>query len=343
MSKKRKSDATRLDEVDRSMYTTFCSAANSLSQLFSQAMNHQRLSFQAGERHALEKLFQWILRQQEEGSRVTTTDIVSYLQVSSVISCSYCFDESAWPMVVLLLNASTNSMFLHHSGEFNCSVQTIHDCALEVVTITLSLEAIAVEVAPCSLLSNLPKLCQTVIFFPVDFCMYSLADVVTLNWRGSFVIEFLYFLASIGSCHILRRICGTGLNCSKICVREKMNEVEFGAEESPMSPRLSFQPQQHPQTATQLNTSSAPFSSTPISAAKNSVFSNALSSPVRRSLQHYHSVQVGYHSNNILSSANGSRNTETNYCHQQIREVNSPSPNDCMDMHADSPARDFLL
>nr|KJB14929.1 hypothetical protein B456_002G149700 [Gossypium raimondii] len=199
MSKKRKSDATRLDEVDRSMYTTFCSAANSLSQLYSQAMNHQRLSFQAGERHALEKLFQWILRQQEEGSRVTTTDIVSYLQ------------------------------------------------------------------------------------------------------------------------------------------------VDFGAEESPMSPRLSFQLQQHPQTATQLNTSSAPFSSTPISAAKNSVFSNALSSPVRRSLQHYHSVQVGYHSNNVLSSANGSRNTETNYCHQQIREVNSPSPNDCMDMHADSPAGDFLL
>lgn len=109
-----------------------------------------------------------------------------------------------------------------------------------------------------------------------------------------------------------------------------------------MSPRLPFQPQQHPQTVTQLNTSSAPFSSTPILAAKNSVFSNALSSPVRRSLQHYHSVQVGYHSNNVLSSANGSRNTETNYCHQQIRELNSPSPNDCMDMHADSPARDFL-
>lgn len=53
MAKKRKSDATRLDEVDRSMYTTFCSAANSLSQLYTQTMNHQRLSFQAGERHAL--------------------------------------------------------------------------------------------------------------------------------------------------------------------------------------------------------------------------------------------------------------------------------------------------
>ena len=120
-----------------------------------------------------------------------------------------------------------------------------------------------------------------------------------------------------------------------------------------MSPRLSFQ-HQHPQTAIHLNTLSAPFSSTPISPAtiaqgvrsgdyqaKNSVFSNALSSPVRRSLQHYHSVQGGYHSNNVVSSANGPRNNETNYTHQQNREANSPSTNDCMDMHADSPGHDF--
>ncbi|OMP12100.1 hypothetical protein COLO4_03466 [Corchorus olitorius] len=202
MSKKRKSVATRLDEVDRSMYTTFCSAANSLSQLYSQAMNHQRLSFQAGERHALEKLFQWILRQQEEGSRVTTADVVSYLQ----------------------------------------------------------------------------------------------------------------------------------------------NELEYGADESPMSPRLTFQ-QQHPQTATHMNSLSAPFPTNPVSSTivqgvrsgdyqgKNSVFSNALSSPVRRSLQHCHSTQGSYHSNNIVSSVNGPRNNETN--------TNSPSANDCMDMHADSPGHDF--
>ncbi|KAE8665742.1 small nuclear ribonucleoprotein Sm D3-like [Hibiscus syriacus] len=66
--------------MDRSMYNTFCSAANSLSQLYSQAMNHQRVSFQAGERHALEKLFQWILRQHEEGTRVAIADIVAHLQ-----------------------------------------------------------------------------------------------------------------------------------------------------------------------------------------------------------------------------------------------------------------------
>ncbi|ONK58214.1 uncharacterized protein A4U43_C09F9660 [Asparagus officinalis] len=53
MAKKRKSDANRLDEVKRGMYLTFCSAANSLSQIYTQAMNQQKVSFQAGERHAL--------------------------------------------------------------------------------------------------------------------------------------------------------------------------------------------------------------------------------------------------------------------------------------------------
>ncbi|KAI4370766.1 hypothetical protein MLD38_019076 [Melastoma candidum] len=80
MGKKRKSAASRLDEVDRSLYASFCSAANSLSQLYTHSMTHQRLSFQAGERHSLDKLYQWILRQQEDGARVSTVDIISYLQ-----------------------------------------------------------------------------------------------------------------------------------------------------------------------------------------------------------------------------------------------------------------------
>nr|CAD1833933.1 unnamed protein product [Ananas comosus var. bracteatus] len=80
MARKRKSEATRLDEVDRTLYSTFCSAANSLSQLYTQTMNQQKLSFQAGERHALEKLYQWILRQHEEGSRLTVADILAHIQ-----------------------------------------------------------------------------------------------------------------------------------------------------------------------------------------------------------------------------------------------------------------------
>ncbi|KAK9713859.1 hypothetical protein RND81_06G055300 [Saponaria officinalis] len=85
MGKKRKSIASNLDEVDRTMYATFCSAASSLSQLYTQAMNHQKLSFHAGERHGFEKLYQWILRQQEAGERVTTPDVLTYLQVSILL------------------------------------------------------------------------------------------------------------------------------------------------------------------------------------------------------------------------------------------------------------------
>ncbi|XP_047322644.1 uncharacterized protein LOC124926460 [Impatiens glandulifera] len=80
MGKKRKSVATSLDEIDRTMYSAFCSAANSLSQLYTQAMHQQKLTFQAGERHGLEKLYQWILRHQEGGSRLNTIDILGYLQ-----------------------------------------------------------------------------------------------------------------------------------------------------------------------------------------------------------------------------------------------------------------------
>ncbi|XP_057469137.1 uncharacterized protein LOC130758296 [Actinidia eriantha] len=89
MGKKRKSVATSLDEVDRTLHSTFCGAANSLSQLYTQSMNQQKLTFQAGERHGLEKLYQWILRQEEGGSRVNTVDILTHLQTK----LDYCGDE----------------------------------------------------------------------------------------------------------------------------------------------------------------------------------------------------------------------------------------------------------
>ncbi|KAK9159874.1 hypothetical protein Syun_006215 [Stephania yunnanensis] len=59
--------------------------------------------------------------------------------------------------------------------------------------------------------------------------------------------------------------------------------------------------------------------------AKNSVFSNALSSPVRRSLQHYHLAQGSYNSSNATPSANGARIGETNFSIQHNRESNSSS------------------
>ncbi|GFP93317.1 hypothetical protein PHJA_001476100 [Phtheirospermum japonicum] len=189
MGKKRKSDASRLDEVDRGMYTTFCSAANSLSQLYTHAMHQQRLSFQAGERHSMEKLHNWILRQQEDGARVMTVDIIAYLQ----------------------------------------------------------------------------------------------------------------------------------------------NELDHGLDEPPPSPRLPPQQQQQPQTLMQLPHSGPLISSNAFGPAthgqtKSSVFSNALSSPVRQSLQNYHLSQGGYSSNNATN---------------QTRDNNPLSSNDTsMDMHADSPSHD---
>ncbi|XP_019462583.1 PREDICTED: uncharacterized protein LOC109361545 [Lupinus angustifolius] len=211
MGKKRKSVATRLDEVDRTMYSTFCSTANSLSHLYTHAMTQQKLSFQAGERHALEKMYQWILRQQQEGSRVNTIDILTHLQ----------------------------------------------------------------------------------------------------------------------------------------------NELEYGAEESPMSPRQAFQ-QQNSQTAVHTNTGASipsnAFSTTsvpgirtgqPDQQAKNSVFSNALSSPIRRNLQLYHLAQGSCPSSNLVLPGNGNRNSEMNNTSGQNKDTNSSNSSDCMDMHADSPVHDF--
>lgn len=206
MGRKRKSEATRLDEVDRTLYSTFCSAANSLSQLYTQSMNQQKIAFQAGERHGLEKIYQWILRQHEEGSRVTAADIVSHIQ----------------------------------------------------------------------------------------------------------------------------------------------NEIDYSGEDPSMSPRLQF-PNEYQQTGMHfpnsgMQTSSGVFGQTSVGLAprasysdqaKNAVFSNALSSPVRRTLQHYHLTQGGgSDQNGVLTTGNGARNHDG-----ANRESNSPSNNDS-DMHSDSPTHE---
>ncbi|OWM63970.1 uncharacterized protein LOC116189070 [Punica granatum] len=211
MGKKRKSIATSLDEVDRTMYASFCSAANSLSQLYTQAMNHQKLSFQAGERHGLEKLYQWLLRQQEGGARVSTSDVLNYIQ----------------------------------------------------------------------------------------------------------------------------------------------NELDYPGEEPLVSPRAPQHQQLHPVvhfTGSGLGVSSA--SSGPVAGQgprfehydqpKNSVvFANALSSPIRRSLQPYHVAQGGYYPSNGAQFGNGSRNNDPNFFHNQNRDSNPLSSSDsAMDMHADSPAHE---
>lgn len=215
MAKKRKSVATSLDEVDRTMYASFCSAANSLSQLYTHAMNHQKFSFQAGERHGLEKLYQWIRRQQEEGSRAATIDILNYIQNE----LDYCGEEPSM---------SPRAQVQHQHSQ------------------------------PAMHVSNLG--------FPVS----SGSSGVTTAGQG---------------------------------IR-------------------SEQCDQQP---------------------KNSVFSNALSSPLRQSLQHYHIARGDYCPNGGLPLGNGTRNNEPAFLQHQNRDSSALSSNDsAMDMHADSPANDSI-
>ncbi|KAK9270142.1 hypothetical protein L1049_025718 [Liquidambar formosana] len=213
MGKKRKSVETSLDEVDRTMYTTFCSAANSLSQLYTQTMNQQKLSFQAGERHGLEKLYQWIWRQQEGGSRVSTVDILAYIQNE----LDYCGEEP--------------SMSPRAPVQHQYSQPTVH---------------------------------------------YTNSG----------------FLVSSGSSGPTTAGHGTR---SEHCDHQ----------------------------------------------SKNLVFSNALSSPVRRSLQNYHLDQGSYCPNSGPPSGNGTRNNESNFLTHQNRDSNPLNSNDSsMDMHSDSPGHD---
>ncbi|KAL3572669.1 hypothetical protein D5086_026573 [Populus alba] len=200
MGKKRKSIATSLEEVDRTMYASFCSAANSLSQLYTQSMNHQKLSFQAGERHGLEKLYQWIWRQQEGGSRVTTFDIINYIQNE----LDYCGEEPSMP---------PRTPHQHQNSQ------------------------------------------------PIPFTNST-------------------FLVSSGSSGLPAT--GQGTTRSEHCDQQ----------------------------------------------SKNAVFSNALSSPVRRSLQNYHIAQVGYCPPGGSLSGNGTRANEPNFLQNHNRDPNLPSSND---------------
>ncbi|KAL9323855.1 hypothetical protein ACSQ67_008712 [Phaseolus vulgaris] len=207
MAKKRKSITTSLDEVDRTLYASFCTAANSLSQLYTHTMNHQKFSFNAGERQSLEKVYQWIWRQQEGGSRVGTVDVLNYIQSE----LDYCEEPSMSPRAPLQ----------HHQSQ-----PTMHVPSLG---------------------------------FPV-------------------------ISASFG-----QTIAAQGLR----------------AEPGENQP-------------------------------KNCVFSNALSSPIRQSLQHYQISEGGCYSNGPSMGGNGNRNTELGFLPQEGRESVVVSSNDsAMDMHAD--------
>ena len=137
------------------------------------------------------------------------------------------------------------------------------------------------------------------------------------------------------------------------------NELDYCGEEPSMSPRVPVQ-HQYSQPVTNFMNSGFPISSgssCPTTAvqgirsehcdqqSKNSVFSNALSSPVRQSLQHYHITRGGYCPNGGLPLGNGARNNEPTIINNQSRDssaLNLSSNDSAMDMHADSPAHEFI-
>jgi len=61
MPKKRKAEANGLDEMDRQLYGTFRTAANSISALYTSSLSLQKRAFNAGARHATERLLAWAL------------------------------------------------------------------------------------------------------------------------------------------------------------------------------------------------------------------------------------------------------------------------------------------
>lgn len=72
---------------------------------------------------------------------------------------------------------------------------------------------------------------------------------------------------------------------------------------------------------------------------KNNVFSNALSSPVRRSLQNYHIAQGSHFANNA-QPPNATRHNETNSQNLNRDSNGYNSVDASMDMHSDSPGHD---
>ncbi|MBA0721013.1 hypothetical protein Golax_008593 [Gossypium laxum] len=300
MGKKRKSIATSLDEVDRTMYASFCSAANSLSHLYTQTMNQQKLSFQAGKRHGLNKCScRYVVHLAKSG-----TDRLRRLISHVLANCN----DSAGKMLESMnqIRGCTGSLTIAYKS----LVMSAHSYVLRRKNLSVDLETTRGRIKSYN--NGYPQL-------PSDS-------------KGWFSL----------------------LKCGDLLViLSARNELDYGEEPS-MSPRAPSQ-QQHSQPAMQfMNTgfmvSTGSSGQTAVQGtrpdhcdqqSKNLVFSNALSSPVRRSLQHYHIAQEGYCPNGGLPSGNGARSNEPSFLQNQTRDSNPLSSNDSsMDMHADSPSHE---
>uniref|UniRef100_A0A0A9FPC4 Holocarboxylase synthetase n=1 Tax=Arundo donax TaxID=35708 RepID=A0A0A9FPC4_ARUDO len=62
------------------MHLAFRGAANALSQVYTQAVAHQKASFLAGERRAMDNVYRWLSSQHEQASELLVADVLAYLQ-----------------------------------------------------------------------------------------------------------------------------------------------------------------------------------------------------------------------------------------------------------------------
>ncbi|RWW69638.1 hypothetical protein BHE74_00022771, partial [Ensete ventricosum] len=122
------------------------------------------------------------------------------------------------------------------------------------------------------------------------------------------------------------------------------NEIGYGGEDTSMSP-IPHLAHQYPQSSLQFRSTNIHNSSMVGTAAvglartghceetKNTVFSNALSSPVRRSLESYHPTQGRASHDNALPPENTNRNHGSNHLDQS--QDSRTSSDSSMDMHSD--------
>jgi len=76
--KKRKHDGP-LDDIERTLYASFSSAANGISQLYTQSLNQQRKAYCLGARHVAERVIQWLEDEHRSQQHVSTTALVALL------------------------------------------------------------------------------------------------------------------------------------------------------------------------------------------------------------------------------------------------------------------------
>ena len=83
MPKKRKAEANGLDEMDRELYGTFRTAANSISALYTSSLSLQKRAFNGGARHATERLLDWALAHWE--GTLSASYLAAALQAELVV------------------------------------------------------------------------------------------------------------------------------------------------------------------------------------------------------------------------------------------------------------------